>query len=394
MRVGVIVPGFSANAADWCIPALRGLVGALAGRDEVRVLSLRYPGRAGRYPLFGAEVIALGGGERRGLGSAALWRDAFRALATEHRRRPFDVLHAFWATESGAVAALAGRVLGVPTVVSLAGGEVVALPEVGYGDQLRPIERVKVSLTLRLAGVVTAGSRYLLDLARPWLQHRPSATLRLAPLGVDTRRFSPSARLARDRGASEVSPRLIQVASLIPVKDQATLLRALAAGPESGDGERHAVRSRLALDLVGEGPLRPRLQALADDLGLGARVRFRGALPHDQLADVYRSSRGFVLSSRHEAQCLAVLEAAACGLPVVGTAVGVVPELAPEAAVAVPVGKVAALAHGIAEIGADPHVRQRMAEAARHVVATDYSLERSVERFREVYASLGRDRRP
>ena len=86
MNVGLVVPGFSADEADWCIPALRNLVAELAREDEVVVLALRYPYQAGQYQVFGARVIALGGEQRRGLGSAALWRRAYVALRDEHRR--------------------------------------------------------------------------------------------------------------------------------------------------------------------------------------------------------------------------------------------------------------------------------------------------------------------
>src|SRR5579872_5061972 len=135
MNVGLVLPGFSADPTDWCIPALRHLVRALAAEDHVRVVAVRYPYAAGRYCIDGAEVTALGGALRRGLSTIQIWGRALGLMREEHRRRPFDVLHAFWATESGLLAAMAGRVLLIPTVVSLAGGELVALPEIDYGDQ-------------------------------------------------------------------------------------------------------------------------------------------------------------------------------------------------------------------------------------------------------------------
>src|SRR5437763_3909471 len=81
MRIGIILPGFSANADDWCIPALRNLVQRLALTDDVRVLALRYPGSSARYTVFGADVIALGGGTCRGVGSANLWRRGIAVIA-------------------------------------------------------------------------------------------------------------------------------------------------------------------------------------------------------------------------------------------------------------------------------------------------------------------------
>jgi hypothetical protein len=131
MNIGLVVPGFSADADDWCIPALRHLARALAAGDDVRVVAVRYPYTAGRYSVEGADVVAIGGADRRGLATFEVWRRTLGVLRAEHRRQPFDVLHAFWATESGLLTAIAGRLLHVPTLVSLAGGELVSLPAIG-----------------------------------------------------------------------------------------------------------------------------------------------------------------------------------------------------------------------------------------------------------------------
>src|SRR5262249_52477108 len=146
-------------------PALRHLARSLAVRDDVRVIALRYPYQPARYTIDGAEAIALGGALRHRLATVELWRSALGVLRQEHQRRRFDVLHAFWATESGLLAALAGRWLGIPTLVSLAGGELVALRDINYGDQRIAWERLKIAASLRLATAVSAGSHQLADIA-------------------------------------------------------------------------------------------------------------------------------------------------------------------------------------------------------------------------------------
>jgi glycosyltransferase involved in cell wall biosynthesis len=450
VRVGLVVPGFSADPHDWCIPALRNLVAWLARADDVRVIALRYPYAARRYAVFGAEVTALGGGTRQGRDSVHVWRHTLGTLAAEHRRRPFDVLHGFWATESGALAALAGRTLGVPTVVSLAGGELVRFPDIGYGGQLSLVERLKVRLALRLASAVTAGSRYQLALCggprprlrgaphHPWggpalraaaaslaprgwaepaggrrsrlpagwaTPGRPPPILRTGrhtgvtgggdggeavpgtaggtarcaylPLGVDTERFRP---VGSDAGYVPGLPRLLHVASLTGVKDQALLLDAVAGLRDRG----HAFH----LEIVGTGPLAGPLRDQARRLGLRGLVAFCGALPHHELPAAYAGAAVLVQSSRHEAQGMAVLEAAAAGLPVVGSAVGVLPELAPDAAVAVPQRDPSTLADAIAGVLDDPDRRLAMGRAARRRVEADFSLDACGARFRALYASL------
>jgi len=368
MRVGLVVPGFSADADDWCIPALRHLARALARTDDVRVVALRYPYRAARYAVEGASVIAVGGGDARRGAALDVWRKTLGLLLQEHQRQKFDVLHAFWATESGFLTAVAGRFLRVPTLVSLAGGELVALPAIGYGDQRAAAERLKIRASLRLASAVSAGSHYLLRLAQ---RHVASGRLRLAPLGVDLDLFNPGP------AASASVRQLIHVATLTPVKDQVTLLQAFRlVRNQVGDAR---------LDIVGDGPLRPGLERLADELGLGDAVQFRGAVDHAALPAIYRTGSGFVLSSRHEAQGMVAIEAAACGIPVVGTRVGVIPELASAADAVAPVGAVEQLAAGLATtLESTDHRRERALELARR----EFGLATCAARFRDLYTHL------
>lgn len=271
------------------------------------------------------------------------------------------MLHAFWATESGLLAALAGRLLGIPTLVSLAGGELVGLRDIDYGDQRHLWERLKVRASLRLASAVTAGSALLVARAGGEVSGN---RLYRAPLGVDLRLFTPDARRAGG-GA-----RLIHVATLTRVKDQATLLRAFA-------GLRQRRRDA-SLEIVGSGPLRAELERMVHALDLTDAVQFRGELDHAALPEAYRSADGFVLSSRHEAQGMVALEAAACGLPVAGTSVGVLPELTGDVA---PVGASETLAAAMAATlaaTAVPTPRLR----------SEFGLDECTDRFRALYASL------
>jgi glycosyltransferase involved in cell wall biosynthesis len=359
MRIGLVVPGFSANAEDWCIPALRHLARALAVDNDIRVVAVRYPYRPRRYTIEGAEVIAVGGADRRGIAVLDVWRTTLGLLRAEHRRRPFDVLHAFWATESGLLTAIAGRLLHIPTLVSLAGGELVSLPAIRYGDQRVAWERLKVATSLRLASAVTAGSHQLLGVAKT---HTGKERLYYAPLGVPLDLFSPCAQQVR-------APRWIHVGTLTHVKDQATLLRAFTSLPAGAH-----------LDIVGDGPLLHDLENLAMHLGVAQAVTFHGDVDHAALPDQYRQASHFVLSSLHEAQSMAAIEAAACGLHVVGTCVGVIPELTDTVA---PTGNAEALATAMAS-----KLENRAPEAARE----KFGLDRCTQRFRDLYGSLNHAR--
>ncbi len=325
LRVGLLTPGFSASEADWCIPAQLDLVRALGERDDLRVFALRYPHARARYDVHGAQVQAFGAAQRRGLGRALMWARVLWALRRAHRERAFDVLHALWAHEPGFLATLAGRALRVPVVVSLLGGELEDLADIDYGGRRSPLNRRLVPFALRRAARVTVGSLFLRERCRQ--ARRWDARSCVWPLGVDTARFHPRGSRDEERARARATralaldgdPAVLCVASLVPVKDHATLLRAFA--------RLRADRPTARLHLVGEGDGRAAVERLARDLGVAAGVTFHGHVPHERLADVYRQADLCVLSSRFESQGVAPLEAVACGCPVAGTAVGTLPEL-------------------------------------------------------------------
>jgi glycosyltransferase involved in cell wall biosynthesis len=367
-RLGLLVPGFSSSEEDWCIPALLDLVRALAETDDVTVFALRYPPRSERYRLAGAEVIPFGGDRGGVAGRALRYRRAVRTIVAEHRARPFDLLHAFWAHEPGAIGALAASRTGVPLLVSVLGGELAHLPEIRYGGGEGPLNRHLVRFALSRAHVVTAGSRGLLaDAARRLGPDR----LELAPLGVERGRFFP----AQGTTSLEGNPALLTVGSLVPVKGHSILVEAFARVASR--------RAGAVLHVVGEGPERDAIESLSRARGLGDRVRLHGAVPHDALPPLYRGARLLVLSSLFESQCLAALEALACGTPVAGTAVGILPEIVPAPLLAAP-GDPAALAQAIeAALSLDAAER---AEVGR--LPDRLSLAASVTRWRELHARL------
>src|SRR5258708_2234765 len=107
MNIGTVIPGFSDGEQDWCIPVYLNLVKTLALTDNVRVFAMRYPSRRDRYHVFNAQVIALGGhSSTAGIGRLALMARTVATIVREQRARPFDVLHAIWADETGVAACI------------------------------------------------------------------------------------------------------------------------------------------------------------------------------------------------------------------------------------------------------------------------------------------------
>jgi glycosyltransferase involved in cell wall biosynthesis len=179
------------------------------------------------------------------------------------------------------------------------------------------------------------------------------------PLGVDLTRWPVRAPRPRDPGRPA---RLLHVGTLNEVKDQGTLLEAAARLKQRGVPFR--------LDVVGIDILHGTMQALAQRLGLSDHVVFHGYLLHRDLRPLAEQADVLLVSSRHEAGPVAMLEAAVAGVPTVGTAVGHVRDWAPDAAVAVDVRDAAALARETEALLEDDERRMRLAQCAQHRAVT------------------------
>lgn len=342
MKIALVVPGGVDRSGQYrVIPAFLAFIERLSLRHEVHVFALHQEVMPGEWELCGARVHNIGGGATR--------LRAMRTIFREHRRASFSLLHSFFSGASGLIAVSVARVLGIPSVVHVAGGEPVCLRDIHYGGRLTWRGRLQERVVLAMASALTAASAPQLALLAGL-----GAAARRVPLGVDCGQAWP-ARAPVARRASEPA-RLIHVASLNRVKDQPTLLRALAQLAQA--------QPAFHLDLVGEDTLGGAIQRLAGELHLTDRVSFHGLLTQRQLMPLMRTAHVHVVSSRHEAGPVSVLEAAALGVPTVGTAVGHVAEWAPAAALAVPAGDAQSLAAALREVLSDEALRLRLARAA------------------------------
>jgi glycosyltransferase involved in cell wall biosynthesis len=174
------------------------------------------------------------------------------------------------------------------------------------------------------------------------------------------------------------------VGSLNRVKDHGTLLHAFALLQRRGVA--------VELDCVGEDTLDGAVQRLAGELELGTSVRFHGFLPHAALRPLFDQAHALVVSSRHEADPIAALEAAMAGLAVVGTAVGHLAEWVPEAALTCSPRDAAGLAATMAALAESDDLRLRLADAAQHI-AVFHDAERGARRVLSLYEEVIRAHR-
>jgi glycosyltransferase involved in cell wall biosynthesis len=368
MKIGLVAyGGVDRGGRRDVIPALLNLIARLARGHELHVFALAQDPEPSTYPLLGATVHNLASlPAPPGLGMLRSARMLVQAL---RRTGPFDLLHAYMGVPAGAVAVAAGRWLRLPVVVTFDGNELVSRPEIGYGLPLRARGKLVLRLIARSAARITVCTAYMARLAR---QHGIEPLL--VPLGIDPADAPP-------RLETPAPPwRLLHVASLNPVKDQPTLLRALARVIAS--------ESRVHLDVVGADTLGGSIQALARSLRLTDHVTFHGSLAADEVWPFYQRAHLSLLPSRHEAAGVAVLEAGLCGVPTIGTNVGYVAEWGPQgAAHAVPVGDVEALAGAILALLRAPDLRTQLGQAARRL-ALVHDADWTASAFQAIYAEV------
>jgi glycosyltransferase involved in cell wall biosynthesis len=365
VKIALIVPGGVDRSGEVrVIPALLALIRRIAAAHELHVFATHQEQEPGSWPLEGATIHNLGL-------PATAWR-ALKTVWAEHRKAPFQVVQSIWAGPCGALAVGLGALLRVPSVVHVTGGELVALRDIGYGGSVSLRGRLLQRAVLRSSTQVTGTSTSICELVA-----RHGVRAQRLPLGVDLQRWPMRAPVRRQRGEQ---PRLVHIGSLNRVKDQTTLLRAMRILADGGRDFR--------LDVVGEDTLGGRIHELAKELHMTQQVHFHGFLNQRELRPIVDAAHVAVISSRHEAGPYAMLEAAAAGVPTVGTLVGHVAEWSPHAALGVPHQDPTALARAIETVLDDEDLRLELAHEAM-VRAAREDADETARAYDEIYRKLG-----
>jgi D-inositol-3-phosphate glycosyltransferase len=255
-------------------------------------------------------------------------------------------------------------------------------------------QRSAAEATLAAAAdrLVTGSVAEAKDLMRLYGASRNSICV--AQPGVDLRVFHPrdTAALRAELGLDGHRV-LLFAGRLEPLKGADTLLGAVA---KLGEDQRFDDVVTLVIgEDSGDGSVaggeRRRLEAVAGDRGLALRVRFLGAVEHEDLADYYALADICVVPSRTETFGLVALEAQALGTPVVASAVGGLTEIIEDGQTGVLVAdrEPQAFARAIASLLDDAALRERMGEAAR-LRAASFTWTRAVERLAAIYSRVTR----
>lgn len=318
--------------------------------------------------------------------------DWFELIVEEHKREPFDLIHAYFLPMAGFVGTYAGKYLGIPGVVSIRGNDI----ERAAFD---PGKFSHVMYALQNANAVTTNATVLAKKAIAFVERE----IHVIPNGVDTGRFKPMERnevLAEAIGLSmesgglppeigEQAPRLHKyvigfVGELREKKGMAALLAGYA------QLTRKMPVSLLIVGEIREGEDRK----LFDDFRSSNpeyRIIVTGHIPHKDLPAYYSLMDIFVHPSLRDGMPNAVLEAMACGKTVIATPVGGVLDVVEDGVngFLVNVNDVQGLVEKMAEVLSQPEKREAVARSAREAVLSQYTLEKELQANLKIYASLG-----
>jgi N-acetyl-alpha-D-glucosaminyl L-malate synthase BshA len=290
-----------------------------------------------------------------------------------HRDEGLDILHAHYALPHAVSAILARSAAEAdpggrppPRVVTTLHGTDITI--VGSDPSYAPLTQYLLSASDAATAVSHSLAR---DTARHFCAGASPCAIEVIHNFVDTVRFAPLAA-----GAKGKHPRAVHVSNFRPVKRVPWLIEAFA---------RATTGTQAELVLVGDGPTRPDASDTARKLGLGRRVRFMGE--RDALPELLSPADVFLLSSSEESFGLSALEAMSCGVPVVATAVGGVPEVIRdgETGLLAPADDIARYSERIRELLFDPARARAMGKAARDDVLARFARDPIVAQYEDLY---------
>jgi glycosyltransferase involved in cell wall biosynthesis len=285
----ILTPGFPENEQDsTCLPERQVFVKSLQENcpdTQLIILSFQYPFFTAQYQWNKCQVVSFNGGNKGKWKRRWVWIKVWSYLLKLHRQYEITAMISFWLGECAWLGNLFARRFHLKHYCYLLGQDARA--------NNRFVKKVKPT-----ADMLIALSDFLADEFFKNYLVRPK---HIIPTGIDIRQY----RTAEQRRDIDV----IGVGSLISLKQYDVWLRVIASLVR--------VHKNLKAVLIGKGPERQKLIALADQLGISDRVQFEGELPHHLVLQRMQQSRVFLHTSSYEGFSTVVMEALYAGCPTV-----------------------------------------------------------------------------
>ena len=389
-RIVVLASNFPRWKGDVWSPFIYYLAKGLADRGhEVHVLAPHADGAAAaeqfgnvhvhrfRYAPTGLEILCYGAGILQNLRRQPLsWllvpfflAAQLFALVGLVRKHRINLVHAHWFIPQGLVASIARIVVRRPIIMTAHAGDVYSARGAFRKGLLR--------FAANRAASCTAVSHML---AREF-EFRTGIAPDVIPMGVDTSFFLPGADRAQTTVDETSGPNLLFVGRIAEKKGLSFLIRAIR--------EVRTDYPDIRLTVVGDGRNRTDLEALTHKLDLDPIIEFKGSVENELLPGYLRRADIFVIPSiidalgDQEGLPVVLLEAAACGVPIIATNVGGVTDFVTdnETGLLVEPKSVDQLADAIRRLSADDLLRARLSQAGRALVMERFSWDPIFDRF-------------
>jgi teichuronic acid biosynthesis glycosyltransferase TuaC len=320
------------------------------------------------FPAHRTRFPALPSGFGLPSSGAFLFASILRRVRRIHRFNPVHVIHAHAAQPCGHAAVLLSRELRIPFVVTVHGLDAFSTNQVG-GYAGRWCKRISQWVYRSAKTVICVSEKVrdqvLADAAAP-------VHTTVIYNGVDPEAFSP----AKDDAASTV---ILSVGNLIPTKGHDLLLRAFAAVDQRFPDS--------SCEIIGDGPERSRLRALAVELDIGEKVRFLGRRSRSQVADAMRHCALFALPSRDEALGCVYLEAMSAEKPVIACRGQGIEEIVQHRnnGWLVDPNNMQELTEALFVLLKDAELQRRLGDEARQTILQGFTLAHQAERLARLY---------
>jgi len=308
---------------------------------------------------------------------AAPWGYFFNTLALVKLLRQLqpDILHVHYATGYGTL----GRLCQFkPLILSVWGSDIFDFPRQSW------LHRYLLRKNLQAANQICSTSQVMAMATQALCGNEKPITL--TPFGIDTNFFSPRPSL-RDQRFLTIGT----VKTLAPKYGIDTLIRAFSQLRQHLLTQHPSLAQSLRLCIAGDGPQRFELQQLVKQLGLDTITELAGHIPHAQVPDYLNKLDIYVAASRLESESfgVAILEASACGLPVVVSRIGGLPEVVKEGVTGwlVEVDQVEQWVTALLKLIENKNLAQQMGMAGRQYVMEQYEWENCVNILEGIYAN-------
>lgn len=243
-------------------------------------------------------------------------------------------------------------------------------------DEFYEVSRFNLAAKVQRADFVVCISHFARSQLMALVPEQHWSKISIVRCGVDPAVFEPVRREAK-ADATEI----LCIGRLVAVKGQALVIEAVSTLSSRGLDARATI--------VGAGPTRDRLEALAAKLGVGDRIAFTGAVGQDRIRELYAAADVFCLPSFAEGVPVVLMEAMAMEVPVVTSRIMGIPELVEDGVngLLIAPGDVAGLDAALERLARDPAERRRLGEAGRSKIVAEYALDTSVERLEQLFAA-------